>query len=272
MAYFSVNGKKVYYETHGEGKPLILLNGIMMSTKSWTIFKETFSHQNRLILVDFLDQGQSDKVLKPYTQDLQVEVLKGLIEELGYEKVNLLGISYGGEVALQFIVKYEHLVDRLVLFNTTYRTSPWLKDIGDAWNLSRDNAMDYYLTTIPVIYSPWFYNRNRAWMEARKKLLTDTVFSDKDFMDSMVRLTVSAENHDVREELKGIRTKTLIVSSEHDFVTPKEEQEELHRLLENSDYVLLPDTGHGSMYEQPALFTALTLGYINAKDLSMSVL
>src|SRR5690554_3075483 len=144
MAYFSVKGKKVYYETHGEGKPLILLNGIMMSTKSWTIFKEAFSHQNRLILLDFLDQGQSDKVHEPYTQDLQVEVLKELIDELGYEKVNILGISYGGEVALQFITKYEHLVDRLVLFNTTHRTSPWLKDIGDAWNLSRDNAMDYY--------------------------------------------------------------------------------------------------------------------------------
>ncbi|HCW72914.1 MAG TPA: alpha/beta hydrolase, partial [Clostridiaceae bacterium] len=39
MPNFSYNGKNVYYETHGEGKPLILLNGIMMSTKSWTIFK-----------------------------------------------------------------------------------------------------------------------------------------------------------------------------------------------------------------------------------------
>lgn len=272
MPNFSYNGKNVYYETHGEGKPLILLNGIMMSTKSWTIFKEAFSHQNRLILFDFLDQGQSDKITEPYTQDLQVEVLKALILELGYEKVNILGISYGGEVALNFITKYEEMVERLVLFNTTYRTSPWLKDIGDAWNLSRDNAMDYYLTTIPVIYSPEFYNKNRKWMEDRKKLLTDTVFSNKDFMDSMVRLTISAETHDVSESLKGIKTRTLIVSSENDFITPKEEQEALHRLLERSDYVMIPKTGHGSMYEQPALFTALTLGYVNAKDLDMSVL
>lgn len=272
MAYFSLNRKKVYYETHGEGKPLILLNGIMMSTKSWTIFKEAFSHQNRLILLDFLDQGQSDKVVEQYTQDLQVEVLKGLIDELGYEKVNILGISYGGEVALNFITKYEAYVDRLVLFNTTYKTSPWLKDIGDAWNLSSENAMDYYLTTIPVIYSPAFYNRNREWMEARKKLLTDTVFSNKDFMDSMVRLTISAENHDVTKALSGNKTRTLIVSSENDFVTPKEEQQELHKLLVNSDYVMLPNTGHGSMYEKPALFTALTLGYVNALDLDMSVL
>ncbi|SFN65641.1 alpha/beta fold hydrolase [Proteiniclasticum ruminis] len=272
MAYFEFQGKNVYYETHGEGKPLILLNGIMMSTKSWGIFKEAFSANNRLILLDFLDQGQSDKVVEEYTQDLQVEVLHALIKELNYERVNLLGISYGGEVALRFITKYESLVDRLVLFNTSHRTSPWLKDIGDAWNLSRDNALDYYLTTIPVIYSPEFYNRNREWMENRKKLLTATVFSDKNFMDSMVRLTRSAETHDVTEDLKDVRTRTLIVSSENDFITPKEEQEALHKLLVNSDYVMLPKTGHGSMYERPALFTALTLGYINASDLEMTVL
>lgn len=272
MAYFEHQGRKVYYETHGEGKPLILLNGIMMSTKSWGIFKEAFSTHNRLILLDFLDQGQSDKVQEDYTQDLQVDVLLGLIKELGYEKVNLLGISYGGEVALRFIAKYENRVERLVLFNTSHRTSPWLKDIGDAWNLSRDNALDYYLTTIPVIYSPEFYNRNRDWMENRKKLLTATVFSDRNFMDSMVRLTRSAETHDVTEALKTVKTRTLIVSSENDFITPKEEQEALHKLLVNSDYVMLPKTGHGSMYEKPALFTALTLGYVNAPDLEMTVL
>jgi len=88
----------------------------------------------------------------------------------------------------------------------------------------------------------------------------------------MVRLTRSAETHDVTEDLKDIRTRTLIVSSENDFITPKEEQEALHKLLVNSDYVMLPKTGHGSMYERPALFTALTLGYINASDLEMTVL
>lgn len=272
MAYFHYQDKKVYYEIHGEGKPLILLNGIMMSTKSWGIFLEAFSASNQLILLDFLDQGQSDKMTEDFTQDLQVEVLRTLLAELNLEKVSLMGISYGGEVALNFVTKYADKVDRLVLFNTSHRTSPWLKDIGDAWNLSSGNAMDYYLTTIPVIYSPEFYNRNRGWMDARKKLLTDTVFSNKSFMDSMVRLTRSAETHDVTEGLKGVTTRTLIVSSEQDYITPKEEQMALHKLLKNSDHVILPGAGHGSMYEKPALFTALTLGFVNAKTLDMTVL
>ncbi len=79
MSFLNFNGKKVYYETYGQGKPIILLNGIMMSTISWQFFKDVLSANNQLILVDFLDQGRSDKMEGiSYAQDIQVEVLKAL--------------------------------------------------------------------------------------------------------------------------------------------------------------------------------------------------
>ena len=60
MAEFFYEGKRVYYEVHGdEGQPLVILNGIMMSTASWKSFIPNFSRNNVAILVDFLDQGQS---------------------------------------------------------------------------------------------------------------------------------------------------------------------------------------------------------------------
>lgn len=272
MAYFKFKDKNIYYEEYGEGKPFIILNGIMMSTKSWDMFIEPFSQNNKLILLDFLDQGKSDKHKEKYSQDIQVEVLKELLNFLNIDKISMLGISYGGEVALNFATKYEDRLDRLVLFNTSYRTSPWLKDIGDAWNLSANDPMNYYLTTIPVIYSPKFYNENRTWMDNRKTLLTENVFNNKDFMDSMVRLTKSAENHDLTEKLKDISTKTLIVSSENDYVTPKEEQQVLHGYMKNSEYIIIPESGHASMYEKPALFISLTLGFINASQLDINII
>ena len=63
---FVFNGKKIYYETMGEGQPILLLNGIMMSTGSWENFKESFSANNRLILLDFLDQGRSARMTGRY--------------------------------------------------------------------------------------------------------------------------------------------------------------------------------------------------------------
>ena len=67
MAEFTFDGYKVYYETYGTaGEPLIILNGIMMSTASWKPFLEEFSKNNVVVLVDFLDQGQSHRMEKPY--------------------------------------------------------------------------------------------------------------------------------------------------------------------------------------------------------------
>lgn len=244
-----------------------MLNGIMMSTLSWKVFKEAFSANNQLILIDFLDQGKSDKMEgTAYTQADQVELVKAFLDNLKLKKVSIMGISYGGEVALEFAVKYQEYIDSLVLFNTTAKTSHWLKDIGDGWNLSAGNPLDYYNTTIPVIYSPHFYNDRNDWMTRRKKLLTEGVFNQKPFMDSMIRLTQSAENHDVVSDLSKIKVPTLIVSCENDYITPMPEQKLLHEKISTSELVVLPNTGHASMYEKPVIFAALVLGFVNLEQ------
>jgi pimeloyl-ACP methyl ester carboxylesterase len=273
LPFLDFEGKKVYYETYGVGKPIVLLNGIMMSTMSWQVFKDVLSANNQLILVDFLDQGKSDKMEGiSYTQDIQVEVLKALFDELKLSKVNITGISYGGEVALEFSVKYEEYVEKLILFNTTAKTTPWLRDIGIGWNRSVGDPLDYYCTTIPVIYSPKFYNEKNDWMNNRKALLTEKVFNQKAFMDSMVRLTESAESHDVTKELSKIKVSTLIVSCENDYITPMPEQKLINDLIKNSELVVLPNTGHGSMYERPVLFTALLLGFVNMSQSEFKII
>ena len=105
MAEFVFEGKKVYYEIHGEkGEPFLVLNGIMMSTASWKPFIPDFSRNNVAILVDFFDQGQSERMTEKYDHDIQVRLLRALIDELPYERVSVMGISYGGEIAVQLAV------------------------------------------------------------------------------------------------------------------------------------------------------------------------
>ena len=88
---FIFQGKQIYYELHGEGKPLLILNGIMMSTKSWSEFIEPFSASNQLILLDMVDQGQSAKMTKAYNHSIQVDLVKALVDHLNIEKVNIYG-------------------------------------------------------------------------------------------------------------------------------------------------------------------------------------
>lgn len=263
MPTFDFQGKQINYRVIGEGKPILILNGIMMSTMSWAAFERELTKQNRLILVDMLDQGQSDKMDGPFDQSLQVEVVKQLLDHLQIRKVNVMGTSYGGAVALQFVIKYQEYVDRLVLMNTVARTNAWLKEIGNAWNMAASSPEAYYNTTIPVIYSPAFYDRKAKWMANRKDILTKGVFANKAFMDSMVRLTNSAENHDVSAKLDQIKVPTLIVGSENDHITPLEEQKFLNEHISDSNLVILPNTGHASFYERPWLFVSLLLGFVN---------
>ena len=263
MACFPYGEYRVHYEEYGKGKPLVVLNGIMMSCASWKEFIEPFSANNHLVLVDFLDQGKSDRMTgKEYDHAIQVELVRALLDFLDLDEVCLMGISYGSEVAMEFALAYPDCVERLLLFNATARTGPWLGDIGDAWNKAAYDADAYYLTTIPVIYSPGFYLKKNDWMNRRREALRP-VFGNPDFIEAMIRLTNSSRNYDIAHRLGEIAVPTLVVSCQQDYLTPVEEQQFIVERIPNSHHVILPNCGHASMYEQPLLYASLVLGFCN---------
>ena len=267
MSTFIFEDKAVYYEVVGEGRPLLLLNGIMMSTASWAPFLPALQQAGiQPLLVDLLDQGQSEPMERDFPIQLQARMLEALLAHLGLPRVDIFGSSYGGEVALNLAALRPDLVDRMVLANTVARTNAWLKEIGEAWILAGNNPRAYYATTIPVIYSPQFYDRKAEWMENRKLLLTETAFASASFQSRMARLTRSAESHDVTGQLQDIPCPTLLISSQQDHITPLEEQAYLAEQMPNAELVVLPKTGHASFYERPDLFTALLVGFLSHRE------
>ena len=268
MATFTFRDRPIYYETHGtDGEPILLLNGIMMSTVSWAPFVKNFSSANRLILLDFLDQGQSGRLENGYGHGVQIEVISALLEHLRLPHVNICGISYGAEVGLGFAVKHPDKVRRLLLFNGGARTAPLLRDIGRGWNeaAKSEGGLNYYLATIPVIYSDSFYEKNEAWMADRQKMLVP-YFAYPAVKDPLVRLTNSSESFDVVKDLGKLHMPVLVVTSANDLLIPEREQQILLAGIKHASPVVLPSTGHASMYEQPLLFSALTLGFVNSAD------
>jgi pimeloyl-ACP methyl ester carboxylesterase len=254
MAIFKWNDYNVNYEIHGSGQPLFILNGIMMSTKSWHLFlKDLRNYQ--VILMDFIDQGQSSDAKEAYEHSVQVDCVKGLVDHLGLKKVNLMGISYGAQIALQYAIKYE--LENLLIFNAALYTTPWLKDIGKAWQLAgqKRDAELYYHVTIPYIYSQRFYTEKHDWMLERKSVLMD-VFNQQ-FYDRMDRLINSSESYNIIESVGEINTRTLVVGAEHDYLTPEDLTREIADKINGSGYYVLKDCGHASMYEKPSEFIQL---------------
>ncbi|KAF0226387.1 MAG: alpha/beta hydrolase superfamily protein [Erysipelotrichaceae bacterium] len=260
---FTYKDYSVYYETYGTGKPILILNGIMMSTLSWKPFIEAFSKDNCLILIDLLDQGKSSKLDGlTYNQDIQVDMLAHFIKAQAFIDLAVFGISYGGEVAIKLTIAYPQLVERLLLFNTTSHTSSWLQEIGYAWNKAASDPAAYYSTTIPVIYSQKFYEKHIEWMNRRKEMLL-TVFANPVFIQAMIRLTNSANDLDERAHLKEIKCPTLVVGCEQDIITPFANQQFIAKEIPQAQLVYVPDSGHALMYEKPILFSSLVLGFTN---------
>jgi pimeloyl-ACP methyl ester carboxylesterase len=175
MAVFEHKGKYIYYQLSlDQSKPiLVILNGIMMNVHSWDIFIEELEHDFSVLRFDMYDQGQSTKMNEDYNQDLQVNLLRDLLDYLKISKAHLVGISYGASIALQFAIKYPNYLDRLVVANVVANTNKWLKAIGDGWNevAKSRNGEAYYNITIPYIYSPHCYESRIEWMENRKQIL-----------------------------------------------------------------------------------------------------
>ena len=267
--FIPFENKQIFVECHGEGPPIIMLNGIMMSTPSWRPFIPALSKHNKLILLDLLDQGQSTKMSENFDITLQADVVKHVLDALQIPKASVAGISYGASVAMHFAIKYPNYVDKLALFNCIAHTSPWIAAIGESWKLARATPEAYYYATIPIIYSMDFYNKNLDWIEARKAFLIQNVFNNQDFLNAMDRLINSAANHDVREGLNRITAKTLLVGATEDYLTPIAEQKFIREQIPSAELAIMHGCGHAAMYEQPDVFTALLTGFINNKSITL---
>ena len=105
MGYSGVNDTKIYYEIYGKGEYVAFLNGIFMSTQSFSQFLPLFSKKYSVLLHDFRGQWNSSKEGEKYSLELHSKDFYKLLNELKIEKINIVGISYGGEKFSKIIQK-----------------------------------------------------------------------------------------------------------------------------------------------------------------------
>ena len=126
--YAQVNGAKLWYESEGQGEPLVLVPG--GPGDAHDIYHPFFSRladSNRVIYFDAFGVGKSDRAPSPkeYSFQRDVEDLEGLRKALGLAQMNLFGHSFGGMVAQAYALKYPQFVKRLILMDTFYSGKMW---------------------------------------------------------------------------------------------------------------------------------------------------
>jgi 3-oxoadipate enol-lactonase len=264
---FQYQGKQIYYESHGLGKPLLLLNGIMMTCASWAPFLKAFTESGtQVILLDLMDQGQTSVFEEGYDIADQASLCAALLDHMGIEKADVLGTSYGGTVALTLALNYPDKVNSLLLAATRAWTDPLFRDMCESWIHALATSQAFYTATIPLFYGATFQVNSREWMADRRKLLEETVFTDPDFLSRMKRLIISIQEFDLRDQLHHIACPCLLLTADEDLVMMPWEQERIAQAMPNCELMTLRKTGHVLFQERPALFISIVMGWVHHRS------
>lgn len=262
MPKIRVNGVDIYYEEHGRGEPVALLNGIMQNTAGWAFQTRDLAQRHRVILHDMRGQGQSDKPDQAYTWDDHIEDFRALLDALGVERTHLAGVSYGAEVAMHFALKYPDRLSSLVLGTAAPHVTPLLKAFAESWEVAaglRDGEKFFRLFA-PSVYGNTFFEKNGAWLEERMKLFAKVV-SDEWFA-GFERLLRNFYTLNITERLSAITAPTLVIAAEQDLIKPVALSVLIKSRIPGAEMVVIPDAGHVAIFEKPQEFNTAVLGFL----------
>lgn len=258
------DGGSIYYEIHGEGEPLILLNGSMMNTMSWMDFIPHLSDKFRMIIFDFRDQGRSSKLAEGYSVDIHVEDILALLDELKIDKVNMFAPSYGGEVAIKFALKYQNRLKTLILPNTMTSCSNQFIAICHGLEEAAKlyDGASFFKLMSPWVYSRHFYQSSLEWLTQRQGLFKSML--TKEWFDSFIRITQSSyRNYKISpEQIQTIKVPTLLIGSDEDVLTPIDGMAVLHENIKGCEFVITYKSGHGAFLERINEFITIICGFV----------
>jgi pimeloyl-ACP methyl ester carboxylesterase len=261
MAYTQVNGVNLYYELHGpENAPLLVLNnGVLMNAAtSWVFQTASLSKVYRLLQYDCRGQGQSDHPKSPYSMELHADDLALLLEALNIDAAHIAGISYGGEVAQAFVLKYPEKTRSLVLIDTVSEVGSELRLIIQSWvdALRNKDALAFFHATVPWNFSP-------AWIDANGPILEDAKERYKllDF-PAVTRLCEAFFEVKFTSRLGEIKVPACIMVGELDLLKGPRYADILKREIPYAEHHILKGAGHASCWERPEEFNSIILGFL----------
>jgi len=118
----------IHFSDQGSGSAVVLLHGFLEGSWMWDEVVQALRLRYRLICVDLPGHGQSDCIGYVHSMDEMAEAVMAVIQSLKLRRVQLVGHSMGGYVALAFAERWPDHVKNLVLYQSTARAdSPWKK-------------------------------------------------------------------------------------------------------------------------------------------------
>jgi pimeloyl-ACP methyl ester carboxylesterase len=201
---------EIFYEMTGQGPPLVLLNGVMMTTQSWVLQTRRLSPHFQFVLHDFRGQLRSDKPPGPYSLEQHVDDLAALLDHLELPRVDIAGTSYGGEVGMLFAARHPERVSRLAAIASVSHIEEDLRAKVAAWSkLARTSPETLYELSAVDNFSARFRDEHPEVLFAGRERLRAC---PEEFFIAFAELCDSFLRLDLRPELPRITCPTLVIA------------------------------------------------------------
>jgi 2-hydroxy-6-oxonona-2,4-dienedioate hydrolase len=241
------------YIEEGEGKPLILLHGLFGALSN---FREVVNHFSKSykVVIPMLPL-YSLPVLNTGVKSI-AHFLRDFINHKKWDKVNLLGNSLGGHVALVYTKEHPEKVNSLILTG-----SSGLYENAFGSSFPRREDKEFIRQKVAVT----FYDPKNATDE-----LVDDCFAivnDRNRVLRILALAKSAIRHNMANDLPKMTMPTCLIWGKNDTITPPEVAEEFNQLMPNSELFWIDKCGHAAMMEHPQQFNEILTEWLKKKGI-----
>lgn len=255
MSYFTFCGKEIYYSEFGAGTPLLFLHGNTASSNMFTALADKYAEYLKVILIDFLGHGKSDR-LKKFPADLwfyEAEQVIAFLQEKHYSNINIIGSSGGALVAINVALEAPNLVGKVIAdsFEGEKALEAFTQNIKNDRELSKldENAKMFYASMHGPDWEQVVDNDTDAIAEHSKEI--------KAFF---------------RKPLQSLKPDILLTGSRKDefisAVSPDYFDKVYGELVEkigHGEIHLFPEGGHPAILSNPEAFFKLSMEFLKDK-------
>lgn len=250
----TVFGQKIRYYDTGQGLPLVLVHGVGGDADQWAFCLDGLAASHRIVALDLLGFGRSDKPPIDYRIAGFVEVLDRFLTTVGIARASFLGHSLGGWIVAAFALRFPERIDKLVLNDAVGiddGASPIPVDLKISTRASLRNAFECMFQDKSIVTDD----------------LVDLAYSlhlerGDGYTIRSVLETLASPSEKLDGKLAALRAPTLILWGEDDAVTPLSMAHAFHREIAGSRLQVIARCGHLPPLEQPDEFVAAVTSFL----------
>ncbi len=264
MGTLEVSKARLYYEERGSGRPLVLIPGFASGAWSWSWQFDAFAEKFRVITFDPRGVARSSVAAGETVSISSIgDDTVALLDKLGLENAHVLGISFGGFVALDLALRYPERVDKLVLASTSFggpnHVAPSMQVLAAFANTEGLNTSERIRKYLTVAFSPAFVESDGNAVDRFCQLREENSVPQEVYMQQLQ----AALTFNVEKDVGKIRAQTLVITGDEAAVVPAQNSQNLAAAIPNARLEFIRGTGHMAFVERADEFNRVVVNFLD---------